>query len=191
MLVLHQDLMLLEHLKAGEPAAFAAFYEKYRRYLMIVAASLLDDEMEAQDLVQEFFIDFWEKRLYMKIDPMQSKGDGVVIKSYVHKVVYNRCMDRLSQRKSKQRRLAAMPQPDEAIAPQIRMEIEEWQQQLSWSLSTAIGKIPPLSARVFELSYIQHKSRLEVALEMGVSPHTVKNQLVRAMKVLRNHLKKG
>jgi DNA-binding CsgD family transcriptional regulator len=32
---------------------------------------------------------------------------------------------------------------------------------------------------------------MEIALQMGVSPHTVKNQLLRAMKILRSHLKKG
>ncbi len=84
-----------------------------------------------------------------------------------------------------------MLKPEEACPPEIPLEMREWQRQISWSLNMAISKIPPLSARVFELSYIQHKTRLEVALEMGVSPHTVKNQLVRAMKILRNQLKKG
>ncbi|WP_089910532.1 RNA polymerase sigma factor [Chitinophaga rupis] len=191
MSVYEEDLILLQQLKAGTPEAFTAFYEKYRRYLMIVAASILEDEMEAQDLVQDFFVDFWERQLYMRIDPGQSKSEDVVIKGYVHKVVYNRCMDRLTARKAKQKRIAHMPVQDEACAPEIRMEIAEWQQQLSWSLKTAIAQIPPLSARVFELSYIQRKSRIEVAMEMGVSPNTVKNQLLRAMKILRHHLKKG
>jgi len=190
-LVYDQELVLLQHLKAGKPEAFAVFYEKYRKYLMIVATSLLEDEMEAQDLVQDFFIDFWERQLFMRIDPGQCRNEEVIIKSYIHKVVYNRCLDRLAQRKSRQQRIARMPAQEEAVAPQVRMEAEEWQQQLSWSLHAAIAKIPPLSARVFELSYIQHKSRLDVALEMGISPHTVKNQLVRAVKILRNHLKKG
>lgn len=191
MSVYEGDIILLEQLKAGQAVAFATFYKKYRRYLMIVAASLLEDEMEGQDVVQEFFIDFWERQLYMKIDPRQSKNEATAIKNYVHKVVYNRCMDKLKERKTKQQKLANMPVQEEACAPEIRLEAEQWQHQLSWSLHTAIAKIPPLSARVFELSYIQNKSRLEVALEMGVSPHTVKNQLMRAMKILRHHLKKG
>jgi len=191
MSVYEGDVILLEQLKAGQAAAFATFYEKYRRYLMIVAISLMDDEMEGQDVVQEFFIDFWERKLYMKIDPRQSKCEATAIKNYVHKVVYNRCMDKLKERRVKQNKIAHMPVQEEACAPEIRMEAEQWQHQLSWSLNTAIAKIPPLSARVFELSYVQHKSRLEVALEMGVSPHTVKNQLMRAMKILRHHLKKG
>ncbi len=101
MSVYDKDLELLKELKAGEASAFAVFYEKYRCYLMIVATSLLDDEMDAQDLVQEFFIDFWERQLYMKIDPKQSKSEDIVIKGYIYKVVYNRCMDRLMQKKAK------------------------------------------------------------------------------------------
>jgi RNA polymerase sigma-70 factor (ECF subfamily) len=190
MSVFEQDLVLLEKLKAGEASAFAAFYEKYRRYLMVVAMSLLEDAMEAQDLVQDFFIDFWERRLYLKIDPSQRKRDDL-IKSYIHRIIYNRCMDRINLRKTRQKRVVRLSTEDSVCLPEIRMEVQEWQQQLTYALGQAIAKIPPLSARVFELSYIQHKSRLEVALEMGVSPHTVKNQLVRAIKILRAQLKKA
>ncbi|HEU4555551.1 MAG TPA: sigma-70 family RNA polymerase sigma factor [Chitinophaga sp.] len=190
-LLYEEDLTLLEQLKAEDPGAFAFFYGKYRKYLMIAATSMLGNEVEAQDLVQEFFIDFWERQLYMRIDPAQSKNREMVIRNYVHKVVYNRCIDKLAQRKTQEQRIAQIPVPDEAVPPQIRMEADERHRELLWSLNTAIARIPPLSAQVFELSYIQHKSRMEIALQMGVSPHTVKNQLLRAMKILRSHLKKG
>ncbi|KAA2238786.1 sigma-70 family RNA polymerase sigma factor [Chitinophaga agrisoli] len=188
--VYEQDLILLTQLKAGNTGAFADFYEKYRKYLMVVAISLLDDEMEAQDLVQEFFIDFWEKKLYAKIDPDQNKREEVVIKNYVHRIIFNRCMDRLGLRKTRQRRMDSMPTPEVVCPPENRLEAQERQQQLGASLAAAINKVPPLSAKVFELAYIQHKSRTEIATVMGVSPNTVKNQLVRAVKILRTQLKK-
>jgi RNA polymerase sigma-70 factor (ECF subfamily) len=185
-----QDLILLDALKAGNDLAFAQFYKKYRRYLMVVAVSLLEDEMDAQDLVQEFFIDFWEKQLFNKIDPGYSKGGGVLIKSYIHRIVYNRCMDKISLRKNKQKRIDTMPLPDIICPPEIRMEIRERQQHLNTALLSAIGKVPPLSAKVFELAYLHNKSRLQIAAEMSISPNTVKNQLVRAVRILRIQLKK-
>jgi RNA polymerase sigma-70 factor (ECF subfamily) len=186
-----QDITLLEQLKAGSEQAFAVFYARYRRYLMVAAVSLLEDEMEAQDLVQDFFVDFWERQLYFRIDPGFNKGEGEVIKYYIHRIVYNRCLDRLAQRKSRQHRMDGMPAPDLMCQPENRMENLEWQRQLSNALGTAMSKVPPLSAKVFDLAYIQHKSRHEIAAEMGVSPNTVKNQLVRAVKILRSQLKKG
>jgi len=191
MSVQEQDILLLQQLKAGNEQAFAVFYGKYRKYLMVAAFSLLEDEMEAQDIVQDFFIDFWQRRLFNKIDPAYNKGDGGPIKGYIHRIIYNRCLDRISQRKSRQHRIEAMPSQDIACPPENRIENREWQQQLGAALQAAINKVPPLSAKVFQLAYIQHKSRNEIASLMGVSPHTVKNQLLRAVKILRSQLKKG
>jgi len=191
MLVQEQDILLLEQLKAGDERAFAAFYNRYRKYLMVAAVSLLEDEMEAQDVVQEFFIDFWQKQLFNKIDPLYNKGEVGPVKAYIHRIVYNRCLDRISQRKSRQHRIDIMPSPDISCPPESRIEAHEWQQQIGMALQSAINKVPPLSARVFQLSYIEHKSRNEIATIMGVSPHTVKNQLLRAVKILRTQLKRG
>jgi RNA polymerase sigma-70 factor (ECF subfamily) len=191
MTVNEQDLYMLDQLKAGNQHAFSEFYTRYRKYLMVVAVSLLADEMEAQDLVQEFFIDFWQKQLFNRIDPGYNNGEGEIFKGYIHRAVYNRCLDRLSRHKSRQQRIENMPAPDIMCPPEYRIENREWQQQLGTSLQAAIDKVPPMSAKVFQLAYIQHKSRLEIATMMGVSPNTVKNQLVRAVKILRSHLKKG
>jgi DNA-binding CsgD family transcriptional regulator len=40
------------------------------------------------------------------------------------------------------------------------------------------------------MAYVQHMSRQEIATELDISPHTVKNQLQRAIKILRAKLKK-
>lgn len=190
MSVNEQDILLLDQLKTGNEQAFAAFYTRYRKYLMVTATSLLGDEMEAQDVVQEFFIDFWQRQLFHRIDPSYNRGEGEVIRNYIHRIVYNRCLDRIAQRKSRQQRLDSMPIPDIMCPPEYRIENREWQLQLGTALQAAIDKVPPLSAKVFQLAYIHHKSRQEIATEMGVSPNTVKNQLLRAMKILRAQLKK-
>lgn len=186
-----EDITLLEQLKAGDKQAFAVFYTRYQKFLMVAAVSLLGDEAEAQDVVQDFFIAFWQKQLFYKIDPGYNKGGGEVIRSYIHRIIYNRCMDRIAQRKSRMQRMEHMPLQDIVCQPENRTENREWQLQLGTALDAAISKVPPLSARVFQLAYIHHKSRHEIALEMGVSPNTVKNQLVRAIKILRSQLKKG
>jgi len=191
MLVQEQDIFLLEQLKAGDERAFAVFYNRYRKYLMVAAVSLLEDEMEAQDLVQEFFIDFWQKQLFNKIDPLYNKGEAGPVKAYIHRIIYNRCLDRIARRKTRKHRLDTMPSPEMSCPPESRIEASEWQQQIGQALQSAISKVPPLSAQVFQLSYIEHKSRHEIATIMGVSPHTVKNQLLRAVKIMRSQLKRG
>jgi len=183
-----EDIVLLDQLKAGSVPAFEQFYTQYRRYLMVLAISLLDNELEAQDVVQDFFIDFWHKQLYLKINPAGKANN--FIRSYIHRIIYNRCMDKLEQRTQRQRRILHMPLQESTPSPEQKLQALEWEQELDKALKAAIKEIPPLSARVFELAYLQHKSRNEIAAELGISPHTVKNQLARAIRILRGRLKK-
>jgi RNA polymerase sigma-70 factor (family 1) len=181
-----QDI-ILERLKSGDKEAFRLFYEKHRRYLMVMATSILKDEMEAQDLVQDFFTDFWQKQLYNRI---KLDVPGTSINGYVNRAVYNRCLDRLKQKNSEQKRINTMGVCTETGSHEDCIQRREWQSELSEALQRAIGEVPPQSVKVFEMAFVQHKSRQEIATELSISPHTVKNQLQRAIKILRAKLKK-
>jgi len=181
-----QDI-ILERLKSGDKEAFKLFYEKHRRYLMVMAMSVLKDEMEAQDLVQDFFTDFWQKQLYNRIS---LDVPGASINGYVNRAVYNRCLDRLKQKKIQEKRLKDFREPENTLSQEENINRTEWQAELNEALQKAIGAVPPNSAKIFEMAFVQHKSRQEIATELSISPHTVKNQLQRAIKILRAKLKK-
>lgn len=181
-----QDI-ILKRLQSGDKEAFKLFYEKHRRYLMVMATSILKDEMEAQDLVQEFFTDFWQKQLYNRIS---LAAPGASINGYVNRAVYNRCLDRLEKKSNEQKRVKDMRLQTDTASHEDNIQRSEWQLELSEALQKAIAEVPPQSAKVFEMAFVQHKSRQEIAAELDISPHTVKNQLQRAIKILRTKLKK-
>jgi len=179
-----QDIYLLDQLKAGDSEAFAYLYNKHRKWLAVAAVSILKDEADALDLIQDFFSDFWQKKLFLKIQAPYN------IESYLHQCVRNRCLDRIRRRQvAKRRNNDLVEGMEEHYIPENRMETDERRQQLSNALEAAIQNVPAQSAKVFTLTYLQNKSRAEVASEMGISPNTVKNQLVRAIKILREKLK--
>jgi len=181
-----QDI-ILERLKLGDKEAFKLFYEKHRRYLMVMATSILKDEIEAQDLVQEFFTDFWHKQLYNRIS---LAAPGASINGYINRAFYNRCFDKLDRKKVQEKRMKDFLMAESTSSPEDNIRRREWQTELSESLQRAIREVPPQSAKVFEMAYVQHMSRQEIATELDISPHTVKNQLQRAIKILRAKLKK-
>jgi len=188
--IYEQELVLLEDLRNGNQAAFSWLYEKYRLPLMALALSLLKNEDEAADLVQDFFVGFWEKKSYQKIDPSkQTPGATGFIKPYLYRSICNRCFDKMGQNKSISKKALHLPAQDSMASPEQKRLEKEWDEQIRIAVADAIRKVPPLSARVFELSYLEGKSRNEIAIQMGISPHTVKNQLGRAIKILRVSLK--
>jgi len=182
-----QEKLLLERLKAGDSAAFEQLYSQHRNHLKMAALYLLQDEAEAQDLVQEFFIDLWQKQIYQNIHP-SAKGTPF-IRNYLHKIISNRCKNRLKIKNTWEQRLNNLPLAGTTPSPEYHIVHHEQEHHLRTALNAAMAAVPPLSAKVFRLSYMEQKSRQEVADLMGISPHTVKNQLARALKYLRAELK--
>ncbi|MFC6100856.1 sigma-70 family RNA polymerase sigma factor [Olivibacter domesticus] len=176
------DQELFNALKSGDLEAVSAIYNKSRGWLKGLAVSILGREAdeEAKDLVQDFFVDFWEKRLFLRIEHAEA------LDSYLYRAFYNRCLNKLKSKERLQKREHEyLLWPEAYQLPANRLENNE----LNLALNAAMDKVPPMSAKVFKLVYFEEKSRLEVASEMGISPNTVKNQLGKAVKIFRGYLK--
>lgn len=172
-----EEKILLSRLQSGDAKAFKTVFESYFKLLYTEAYYRLEDDKEAEDLVQEFFIEFWERQLFRSITSS--------IKYYCYQSVRNRCINRLEHRKVQQRRTdqysLVLPREYE---PANRMENNELRDQIEKVLET----IPPESAKVFRLSYMEEHKRKEVAGILGVSENTVKTQLARALRHFREKL---
>ncbi|WP_298741021.1 sigma-70 family RNA polymerase sigma factor [uncultured Chitinophaga sp.] len=179
-----EDIVLLERLKAGQAEALSDLFVKYRKQLLTVAIGILekDHEMEAQDLVQDIFVAFWEKQHFLKIGPPFN------VKGYLIKIVYYKCLDFVEHQKVHRHRMQRIQENLPVIFSENYLENKE----LKLQIHAAIRQIPPGRAKVFELTYLEHKSRNEIANLLGTSPNTVKNQLVAAVreirKILQNNL---
>jgi RNA polymerase sigma-70 factor (family 1) len=172
-----EEKLLLRRLQSGDAKAFEIIFERYFRLLFLDAYTRLKSEKEAEDIVQEFFIDFWEKQLFRFVQHS--------LKYYLYQAVRNRCINKLEHRKVLQRRA------DKYIFTQAReyyqadrMENNELNNQFQY----AMDRIPPESAKVFLLMYIEQLKRKEVARILGISENTVKTQLARALRYLRKQL---
>ena len=171
-----QDILLLERLKAGDKAAYDAIFLKYYRLLCTNAYFLLEDEQEAKDVVQTFFLEMWDKQLYQSLH-----GE---IKGYLFRAVQNRCLNLLKKRQYQQRELAAYSLEQERLqGPGVPAGIYQ-------QLEMAISELPAQRQQAFRLVYLQQKKYQEVADEMGISVNSLKTHLKIAMKFLRETLKK-
>jgi len=169
------DQDLLNQLKAGNTDAFGKVFDRYRRWLTYVAYTLLEDETEAQDIVQDFFMDCWEKGLFNNV--------SISLKSFLHCAIRNRCLNRLRDSALRRRKLNTLFQAAAAEPPAAAEPSEFWEH-----LQLAVQRVPPMSARVFKLTYFSGMNRKEVAQNLGISPSTVKHQLARSLRIVRDLL---
>lgn len=177
----HDDIELLAALQTGSVEAFDHFYHLYREWLLITAMTILQDQEEAQELVQEFFIDFWQQALYKRID----LNTIPTLKNFLFVSIKNRCLNRISKDETRKKRLSWLQHPP-YIPPDSRLEKNELRAQLEG----AINLLPQKQSQVFRLAYQEHKTRKEIAAVMDISEETVKKHVASALKTLRQLLEK-
>ncbi len=76
-----EDKLLVFRLKRGNSDALCCIYEKYRAYLLRLAAALLNSTSEAEDIVHDVFINF-----VRTVDTFKLTGS---LKSYLATCVAN------------------------------------------------------------------------------------------------------
>ena len=169
---------LLESLKAFDLDAFNTLYLHTREKLFAYSYSILKDPVAAQDLVQDFFIDFWENKIFLQIH------SGLI--GYLVRSIGNRSIDfkkKEDRRKELQRQFGDLTERSLEAGDKLAI------QELGKEIEAAIASLPPMPARVFRLHYIEKLSYKEIAEQLNISAATISNHIQRALKTLREVLK--
>ena len=147
--------------KNPEEETFKTFFLKYHDVLVLYAASILKNVDAAEDVVLGCFVQAWESSLYKKL------SDG--LDKYMFHVVKNAALNEL--RDCKRRK--------------TRHENEQTEIDV---LYFAINQLPPERRRIFMMVYAEGKKYKEVAEHLQISINTVRTQLSRSLKFLREKL---
>ncbi len=101
-----EDRLLLWKFKCGSKDAFRLIYKKYADDLLTLAANLLNDKADVEDVVQDVFISFVQS-----VEKFRLTGN---LKGYLATCVANRSRDYI--RRNKRRQTAAVNEPEQAIS---------------------------------------------------------------------------
>lgn len=180
------DGELLVRLRAGEPAAYAILMRRNNQRLYRLARGILDDEMEAEEAVQEGYL-----RAFTHLDGFKGEAS---LATWLARIVLNEALGRRRRRRpmadldSMAETLSGRdglpltgtvePSPEQAIARQeIRRAIER-----------AVDALPPAFRSVFMLRALEQLSVSATAACLAIPEDTVKSRFHRANKLLRGAL---
>lgn len=175
---LYHEKELLRSLANGDEVAFKAVFDHYHHALFLNVMRLLHAEEEARDVVQEVFLQLWEKR--ETIDRDKGVGGWLFILSY------NRSLNHL---KRKLRREMLEQTADSIEKAGMDMDDEALLVKQEAVLIAALDTLSPQKRKVFELCRLQGKTYEAAALEMGISKHTVNEYLKQAMAAIREYIR--
>ncbi len=176
-----QDVILA--LKQRDPDALAAVFEQYSNRIYRLGLSLLQDEQQADGVVQETFL-----ALIKTIDRFEERAS---LGTWLYRVAHNEIMSRLR----KQRPQLELDDLDEDHA--MPSALIDWQtlpesllsgSEMRAQLDAAIAQLSPSLRAVFTLRDIEELSTRETAAALAISEAAVKVRLHRARLALREKL---
>ena len=180
------DAKLLDALRTRSPAAFQELFDLYSDRIFRLAVSLVADEMEAEEIVQEVFVRFFEK-----IDQFEGRSN---IGTWLYRAAHNASIDILRTRKTAQTSVEIDAQEIELPMP---ANFSAWrevpddafdQNELKTQLNQAMNKMPKTLSSVFLMRDIEEYSTQQTAEILNISPGAVKVRLHRARLLLREYL---
>lgn len=166
-------------LKAGKQEVYEQLFAALYGPLCNYAASILKNMEEAEETVQNTFCKLWDLRA--EIDIKTS------IKSYMYRIVHNECMNRLRQIKNHAEHNFQYAQSKGEKNNDLEENI--FGSELEIEIHKTINALPPRCREVFLKSRIGNLSYSKIAAELNISVNTVENQMVKALRILRESLK--
>jgi RNA polymerase sigma-70 factor (family 1) len=156
---------------------FESLFRQHYQQLARYAYSILRNEADSEDVVQEVFIRIWNKnRGVLKMDQ-----PGF----YLVTSVKNACISFLRKQSGKEF------VPAENIATDFIGENSISENDPVAMAKKALSQLPPQCLVIFKLSRFGKLTYQQIADEMGLSIKTVENQMGKAIRLMREFAKKN
>lgn len=176
---INTDEALVRKIKLGDEKAFQLIYEKYCRQLIHFAASYLPDISDAEEIIQNVFVELWEKR--EQLDPER------FVKNYLYKVTVNKVYNHLKRKVVERKYLQCFDAFETNTVNEAEKKI--YREELDGILRQLLEKLPEQQRNIFYLSRWEGLPNKEIADQLQISIRTVENQVYRAVKYIRENIK--
>ena len=159
---------LLISFRRGEEEAFDQLFRAYFPSLSFFAYRLIRDQQKAEDIVQDCFVELWQRR--------NALVHVNSIKSYLYRCIHNHSVTELNRRHPKPQRIeiSAKTIEEEIIAAETLSRILQ-----------VIAHLPERMQQVLKMYYLEEKSYMEIGKEIGIDPETVRSHRFRAIQFVR------
>jgi len=156
----------------GSEWTIEQLYEYYRRYIYVIAYSILNDSHLAEDVVQEVFLTLWHKASSYR----QELGS---LKSWLQAIVRNRATDKLRSPVCREYRLSQLQEMNGQDSARTEAELWEqvWESEQSRVLHQALAQLPSEQRQVIELQYFSGYTHTEIARQLQLPIGTVKGRI--------------
>jgi len=174
-----EDAVLMGKIMTRDSIALSALYDRYARLIYSLIRSVIKNHEEAEDLLQEVFVQLWERASTYDA----TKGS---VYTWIVTLARNRAIDQVRSKSfQQQNKISREVGPDMLYSP---MESSPFDlvvaEERSREMRDALSQIPPEQSQVIHIAYFGGCSQSERAAQLNIPLGTVKTRMRQGMKKL-------
>lgn len=158
---------------------FNTIFREHEYKLHTLALRLTKSDQYAKDIVQEVFLKLWERR--DRINEIEN------LEAWLYRATENKVIDFLRKASADNRLKKAIWHNLQEILNDTSAQVEA--REFNSLIQKAIDQLPPQRKIIYRLNREKGLNYQEIADELHISRHTVKNQLHESLKFIRGFLR--
>ena len=172
----------LEKLKAGHRSGLRYIYNCYHKRIYFYCQNFLYQDTLAQEATADVFIKLWQKREII--------DSSKTIAPFLFKLAKDIAYNYLKKIAADQSRLAGYLERYPLVERQEKLSGEQSliSKEVLANYHQAVEMLPAKRKAIFKMRYEEELDYQSIAERLQISPNTVKVQLVRARKFLKDQL---
>jgi len=173
------DILLLERIVARDPRAVGDLYDRHHRLLYGLIVRILRDRGEAEDVLQDVFVQAWTRADTYNVTLGSPAG-------WLVRIARNRAIDRLRSNAVRARIVDAAPLP-EPVNPEARVTADDQQR----AVAQALDALPPEQRELIVQAYFLGLTQSQLSARFKLPLGTVKTRIRAGMLALRQQLQQA
>lgn len=177
------DPQLVVAIARFEEEALAEVYRRHGGAVLALAARVLADEREAEDVTQDILLRLWQ--MPDRFDPVRGS-----LRSFLLTMAHGRAVDLVRSREARRRR----ERLDAGRTPAVdlhNLERDAWDLGMAEHVQQALGELSGPEREAIELAYFDGCTYREVAAVLQQPEGTVKSRIRSGLRRMRSSLVAG
>lgn len=170
------DSALLSRIQRGDEQALTSLFRRHSRLVFSVAMRVLNDRQDAEDVLQEVFMQIWKRPLEIK-EAHQSAGPLLAV------MARNRSVDMIRRRRPTEQ------VEDVPLASPLDVAASSEQSLLLKRIRQIASTLPTEQRNALDMAFFQGLTHTEIAESTGTPLGTVKTRIRAAVNLLERTLK--
>ncbi|MCX6283367.1 MAG: RNA polymerase sigma-70 factor [Bacteroidetes bacterium] len=173
-------MYIQKKIQAGDIREFERLFMKYYEPLCRHAGNILNDMDTAEDMVQEFFYQFWKNR--------ESFSLKFSLNAYLYQAIRNNSLHYLEHLAMRKNYAEKVLNEFRGMVPanvQTNVDLND----LNEAIRATLDQMPQRCSTVFRMNRFEGKKYREIAGILSISEKTVEADMSRALQIFRVALK--